>query len=141
MEKFRRVKAWWAGIFLSALWPGLALAAFPDREITIYCGSSAGGVTDICLRVMGEAMSKDLGQPIVVINKPGASHTACANLAANSKPDGYSLGGKKKGSSPTRCPKMNRAGERISETHMSPEKLSRRSALNRGEVKSFAGQS
>jgi tripartite-type tricarboxylate transporter receptor subunit TctC len=69
-----------------------ASADFPEREITVYVGSSAGGVTDTCLRILGDSVSKSLGQPVVIVNKPGASHTICANLVANSRPDGYSLG-------------------------------------------------
>lgn len=69
----------------------LAQADFPEREITIYVGSTAGGTTDLCIRFVSEMASKMLGQPIVIINKPGASHTIAANLAAHAKPDGYTL--------------------------------------------------
>jgi tripartite-type tricarboxylate transporter receptor subunit TctC len=79
-----------AGFFL--IGPFEVQAAFPDREITVYCGSSAGGTTDLGIRVLSEMISKELGQPAVVVNKPGASHTLCANLVANAKPDGYTLG-------------------------------------------------
>jgi len=70
----------------------LAQGAYPDRETTVYCGSSAGGTTDVSIRILSETLSKTLGQPFVVVNKAGASHTVCANLVANSKPDGYTLG-------------------------------------------------
>ncbi len=103
--KMAKRTAW--GVFLVLFLPTLALAAFPEREITLYCASSAGGVTDMCLRVMGESMSKDLGQPIIVVNKPGASHTICANLVAKAKPDGYTLGGLSSGAF-TQVPHMRK---------------------------------
>ena len=58
----------------------------------MYCGSSAGGTTDVSIRILSDIVSKEFGQPVVVVNKAGASHTVCANLVANAKPDGYSLG-------------------------------------------------
>ena len=81
----------WGGICLFLLSPAWVLGAYPDREITVYCGSSAGGTTDLGIRLLSDMVSKSLGQPVVVVNKPGASHTVCANLVANSKPDGYTL--------------------------------------------------
>jgi tripartite-type tricarboxylate transporter receptor subunit TctC len=82
----------WGTMGLFLLVPALALGAYPDREITVYVGSSAGGTTDMGIRLLSDMVSKSFGQPIVVVNKPGASHTLCANFVANSKPDGYTLG-------------------------------------------------
>ncbi|HSR11378.1 MAG TPA: tripartite tricarboxylate transporter substrate binding protein [Thermodesulfobacteriota bacterium] len=79
-------------VLLIFLVPGLGLGAYPEREVTIYNGSTAGGVTDLASRLLAESMAKTLGQPVVVVNKPGAGHTICANLVANAKPDGYTLG-------------------------------------------------
>jgi tripartite-type tricarboxylate transporter receptor subunit TctC len=79
-------------VFLLLLIPCLAFGAWPEREITVYNGSSAGGVTDMATRILSDSVGKMFGQPVVVVNKPGASHTACANLVANAKPDGYTLG-------------------------------------------------
>jgi len=80
------------GTVLILLSPAVVLGDYPEREITVYCGSTAGGVTDLGIRLLSETVSKALGQPVVVVNKPGASHTICANLVANAKPDGYTLG-------------------------------------------------
>ena len=77
-------------LLVCAPWP--AGAAYPDRETTVYCGSSAGGTTDVSIRILSDIVSKEFGQPVVVVNKAGASHTVCANLVANAKPDGYTLG-------------------------------------------------
>lgn len=79
-------------VFLLLLIPCLAFGAWPEREITVYNGSSAGGVTDMAARILSDMVSKMLGQPVVVVNKPGAAHTICANTVANAKPDGYTLG-------------------------------------------------
>ncbi len=78
--------------FLILLIPCLAFGAWPEREITVYNGSTAGGVTDMAARILSDMVSKTLGQPVVVVNKPGAAHTICANTVANAKPDGYTLG-------------------------------------------------
>lgn len=71
---------------------GPALAEFPEKPITLIVPWSAGGSTDQTARALSEAASKELGQPIVVVNKPGASTTlGMAELAA-AEPDGYTLG-------------------------------------------------
>ncbi len=67
-------------------------AEYPDREITVYCSSSAGGVTDLSIRFASDMVSKQLGRPIVIVNKPGASHSIASNLVVNSKADGYTIG-------------------------------------------------
>jgi len=79
-------------VFLILLIPCLAFGAWPEREITVYNGSTAGGVTDLGARLLSDSVSKMVGQPVVVVNKPGAAHVVCANLVANAKPDGYTLG-------------------------------------------------
>jgi tripartite-type tricarboxylate transporter receptor subunit TctC len=79
-------------VFLLLLIPCLAFGAWPEREITVYNGSTAGGVTDLSARLLSDTVSKMFEQPVVVVNKPGAAHVICANLVANAKPDGYTLG-------------------------------------------------
>ncbi len=69
-----------------------AQAAYPDREITLVCAHAAGTNTDQCIRVVSDLASKILGQPIVVMNKPGASYVIGASAVANAKPDGYTIG-------------------------------------------------
>src|SRR3954452_2702196 len=84
------------GRFLTALCivllPSLALAQdYPDRPITIVVPFSAGGPADTATRVVAEAMSKDLGQQIVVENVTGAGGTLGAGRVAKAAPDGYTL--------------------------------------------------
>jgi tripartite-type tricarboxylate transporter receptor subunit TctC len=67
-------------------------AAFPDHPITLIVPWDAGGSTDQTARVLAKAAEADLGQPVVILNKPGATTTlGMAELAA-AKPDGYTLG-------------------------------------------------
>ena len=84
------------GRFLTALFivvlPSLALALdYPERPITIVVPFSAGGPTDTVTRLVAEAMSKDLGQQIVVENVTGAGGTLGAGRVAKAAPDGYTL--------------------------------------------------
>ena len=76
---------------------GLALALgvnaqdYPNKPIRVLVGYSAGGGNDIIVRVMAPELSKGLGQPVVVENKPGAQSIIAAELAAKSAPDGYTI--------------------------------------------------
>lgn len=75
-----------------ALTPSWALAQdYPSRPVTIVVPFSAGGPTDTVTRLVGEAMSKDLGQQVVVENVGGAGGTLGAARVAEAEPDGYTL--------------------------------------------------
>jgi tripartite-type tricarboxylate transporter receptor subunit TctC len=77
---------------LLALAPAAAEAeTYPDRTITIVVPFSAGGPTDTVTRLVGEAMSKDLSQQIIVENVTGAGGTLGAARVAKAEPDGYTL--------------------------------------------------
>jgi len=65
---------------------------FPTRPVTFVVPWPAGGSTDIGMRALAAATEKHLGQSIVIENKPGAAGTiGPANMAANAKPDGYTV--------------------------------------------------
>ena len=64
---------------------------YPNRQITIVVGFTAGGSTDIVARLIAEEMRRSWGQPVVVDNKPGAGGNIGAALVAKAKPDGYTL--------------------------------------------------
>jgi len=66
--------------------------AYPTRPIELYVGYPAGGSADLTARVLAEGASKYLGQPIVVINKPGAGTVVELMALKNAKPDGYTIG-------------------------------------------------
>jgi tripartite-type tricarboxylate transporter receptor subunit TctC len=65
--------------------------SWPTRPITLIVPSAAGGSTDISARLIGEPLSKVLGQPVIVDNKPGAAGNLGTELVARAKPDGHTL--------------------------------------------------
>ncbi|NGO50225.1 tripartite tricarboxylate transporter substrate binding protein BugD [Allomesorhizobium camelthorni] len=65
--------------------------AYPERTITVVVPFSAGGPTDTVTRLVAEAMSKDLGQQVLVENVGGAGGTLGAKRVADAEPDGYTL--------------------------------------------------
>ena len=76
--------------FLSGF-PSFAAEPFPSRTIEIIVPFDPGGGIDLMARTLAPKMSEFLGQPVVVINKPGASGTVGTALACTKKPDGYTL--------------------------------------------------
>lgn len=68
-----------------------AAAAYPDHPIRLVVGFSAGGTTDVVARIVGKEISQELGQPVVVENRPGAGSNIGTELVARAKPDGYTL--------------------------------------------------
>lgn len=68
-----------------------ALAAFPDRPVKIVVPFAPGGGTDLVARTMGIAMGQELGQPVIIDNKPGAGTIIGTDAVAKSAPDGYTM--------------------------------------------------
>ena len=64
---------------------------YPAKPIRIIVGYAAGGGNDIIVRVMQPEMSKGLGQPVIVENKPGAQSIIAAETVARAAPDGYTI--------------------------------------------------
>ena len=86
------------GIALAAAWafaafPGRAqVQDFPVRPVTLIVPWPAGGTTDIGMRALASATERQLGQSIVIENRPGGSGTlGPAQMAATAKPDGYTI--------------------------------------------------
>lgn len=80
----------WLGVALAAVSLNCA-AAYPEKSLSIVVGYSAGGTTDILTRVLAEELSKQIGQSVVVENKPGANENIGAAYVEKSRPDGYTL--------------------------------------------------
>jgi tripartite-type tricarboxylate transporter receptor subunit TctC len=82
-----------ASLLLAAalLATGSAFAAFPDKPIRIVVPFSPGGGTDLIARTAGIVMAQDLGQPVIVDNKPGAGTIIGTDYVAKSAPDGSTL--------------------------------------------------
>lgn len=83
-------------VFLAVALASLAVTAagaqeYPTKPVRITHGYAAGGATDNVARILGEELRKELGQPVVIEAKPGASGTIAATAIAQSSPDGYSL--------------------------------------------------
>jgi tripartite-type tricarboxylate transporter receptor subunit TctC len=74
-------------------WPAIAPAQnFATRTIRIIVPYAPGGSTDVVFRLLAPRLSEDLGQPVVVDNRPGGSSTIGLDLAAKSPPDGHTWG-------------------------------------------------
>ncbi|HEY6822490.1 MAG TPA: tripartite tricarboxylate transporter substrate binding protein [Burkholderiales bacterium] len=68
-----------------------AQETYPTKPIRVLVGYAAGGGNDIIVRVMAPEMSKGLGQPVLVENKPGAQGIIAAEMGAKASADGYTL--------------------------------------------------
>ena len=68
------------------------IAKYPSRPITFINAIPAGGPTDLAHRLIAKEVEKYLGQPVVVVNKPGGGTTIGMAAIATAKPDGYTIG-------------------------------------------------
>lgn len=64
---------------------------WPDKAITLLCGYSAGGSSDLGCRYLAEALKSELGVPVVVENIPGSGSWLAWNQLLNTEPDGYTF--------------------------------------------------
>lgn len=65
--------------------------AFPDRPVNIIVPFNAGGSADTTVRILAEYMKEELGKPVMVVNRPGASGTIAVKEYFNMKNDGYNV--------------------------------------------------
>src|SRR5262245_49052702 len=76
---------WWA------LSPVAAQEAYPAKPVTLIVPFGAGGALDLIARVLADGLRTELGQTVIVDNKPGASGLIAMRLAAAAAPDGYTI--------------------------------------------------
>lgn len=93
-----RTRGLLAGLGLLVAWAvaggvGLLRAQeeFPTRAIKLVVPFGAGGITDVVARLVAQGLSDRLGQPVVVVNRPGAGGATAAQSVATATPDGYTL--------------------------------------------------
>jgi tripartite-type tricarboxylate transporter receptor subunit TctC len=65
--------------------------SYPNRPITIVVTAAPGGVTDVVARALGQQMTKDWGQPVVILNRGGAGHILGEEAVTKAPADGYTL--------------------------------------------------
>jgi tripartite-type tricarboxylate transporter receptor subunit TctC len=81
------------GVVLGVILLGAAQAqtTWPTKPIKILVGYAAGGSTDVTARIIAQALSERLGQPVLIENRAGAGGNIAAEAAAKADPDGYTL--------------------------------------------------
>jgi len=75
-----------------ALLTGIASADYPDRPIRLIVPSQAGGSPDVVMRILAIELSKQMGQQVVVDNRPGGSYVIGTEMIVRANPDGYTIG-------------------------------------------------
>jgi tripartite-type tricarboxylate transporter receptor subunit TctC len=80
-----------AGLLASTVLSVAAQSAWPARPITMIVPFPPGGLADLVARPVAEAMSRDLGQPVIIENRAGAGGGIGMGVAAKAKPDGYTV--------------------------------------------------
>jgi tripartite-type tricarboxylate transporter receptor subunit TctC len=84
-----------AGLLLAgaaAFYPACAAAQYPERALRLVVPQAAGSATDTVARIVAPEMSRPLGQPVVVENRPGGALTIGIDAVAKAAPDGYTIG-------------------------------------------------
>ena len=80
------------GLLLSTLSGTLMGAAYPDRPMRLIISSAAGGSPDVVTRILAIELVKQMGQQIVIDNRPGAAQTLGTEMVVRATPDGYTIG-------------------------------------------------
>ena len=78
-------------LLLAGLFAVPAAAEFPDKPIRLIVPQAPGSATDTVARILGAELGKELGQQIVVDNRPGGALTIGLDITAKAEPDGYTL--------------------------------------------------
>jgi tripartite-type tricarboxylate transporter receptor subunit TctC len=76
---------------VACICPQAAAQSYPNRPIRVIALFPAGGLADVLARAVGDELTKTLGQPVIVENRPGAGGNLGADVVAKAAPDGYTL--------------------------------------------------
>ena len=83
-------------LFLTLICTGILTAAahagYPERPIRLIISSAAGGSPDIVMRIIAVELVRQMGQQIVIDNRPGAAQTIGTDMVVHAAPDGYTIG-------------------------------------------------
>ena len=90
MKRLKLLAGLFAGIAACVSAPAQA-QTYPDQPIRIVAPFPAGGLVDVLARAVGDEMSKSMGQPVIVENRPGAGGNIGAEVVSKAAPDGYTL--------------------------------------------------
>jgi tripartite-type tricarboxylate transporter receptor subunit TctC len=88
----RRTLLTFAIVLAASVTPASQAQTFPSEPITLIVAWPAGGGSDISMRLLADALSKQVKVPVVVLNKPGAGGAIGHREIVNAKPDGYTIG-------------------------------------------------
>jgi tripartite-type tricarboxylate transporter receptor subunit TctC len=131
----------------AAMWiaPSLAMAqAWPSKPITVIVPFAAGGPTDVVARLIGEHMSRTLGQQLVVENVGGAGGSTGMTRVAQAAPDGYTIGVGNMGTqsaAPALYPNLKydpaKSFEQVSILNYTPQVIVSKKALEPADLKAF----
>jgi len=91
MKIFRSILTSLGVAAMASIWTTAAAAEYPTKPITIIMPFATGGGFDVTARALARGMQAELGQPVIVDNKTGASGTIAANFVRQAPADGYTL--------------------------------------------------
>jgi tripartite-type tricarboxylate transporter receptor subunit TctC len=78
-------------LLIAAVIPAAAQQDYPNRPIKAITTTSAGGLSDIFMRALGEEIRQRLGQPLIIENRPGGAMNVGTRACAEATPDGYTI--------------------------------------------------